>query len=311
MEICDGYGVPVICDSAEALGGKFLAQRRKDAEISTAEWLQKGSKAAQSNRRIVLGKTLCDLASWRDEQIWRHAGCGARAAVYSFNGNKIMTTSGGGILASDDEELIVHAKKLSQQAREDFSHYEHVEIGFNYRMSNVLAAIGRGQLRVLDERVKRKREIFDYHKAALGDLPGIDFMPEPEWSRANRWLTVVLFTPEAFGVDPSTISRSYGAGREQVRLALEAENIEARPVWKPMHLQPVFGFSRPVKQLRQRFHKAGKGAKAQRKAIGLFLKNLASLRLGASTTFHAPSGMSSPGPFGPFLFMVYAQAKDG
>ena len=111
-------------------------------------------------------------------------------------------------------------------------------------MSNILAAIGRGQLRVLDERVKRKREIFEYYRQALGDLPGIEFMPEPEWSRSNRWLTVILITPEEFG-----------ANREGVRLALEAENIEARPVWKPMHLQPVFNPRIPSR----------KGAKAQKR----------------------------------------------
>jgi len=158
-----------------------------------------------------------------------HAGVGAKAAVFSFNGNKIITTSGGGMLASDDKALIDQARFLSQQARDPAPHYEHSTFGYNYRMSNVLAAIGRGQLKVLDERVRRKREIFDYYQNALGDLPGIEFMPEPEWSRSNRWLTVILFTPEEFG-----------AGRETVRLALEAENIEARPVWKPMHLQPVF-----------------------------------------------------------------------
>ena len=115
-------------------------------------------------------------------------------------------------LASDDEELIEHAKKLFQQAREDFAHYEHVEIGYNYRMSNILAAIGRGQLRVLDKRVKRKREIFDYYRAALGDVPGLSFMPEPEWPRASRWLTVMLVIPEEFGAE-----------REMIRLALERE----------------------------------------------------------------------------------------
>jgi dTDP-4-amino-4,6-dideoxygalactose transaminase len=108
-------------------------------------------------------------------------------------------------------------------------------------MSNILAAIGRGQLRVLDERVKRKREIFDYYQNALGDVPGIEFITEAPYGRCNRWLTVILVTPEDFGADPSRIYRTYGAGREEVRLALEAENIEARPVWKPMHLQPVFG----------------------------------------------------------------------
>ena len=133
------------------------------------------------------------------------------------------------MLASDDKELIDHARFLSQQARDPFPHYEHTEIGYNYRMSNVLAGIGRGQLQVLEDRVRRKREIFDYYRKALGDMPGIEFMPEPDWSRSNRWLTVVLITPEIFGAD-----------RELVRLALEAENIESRPVWKPMHLQPVF-----------------------------------------------------------------------
>ena len=133
------------------------------------------------------------------------------------------------MLASDDKELIEYARFLSQQARDPFIHYEHSEIGYNYRMSNVLAAIGRGQLRILDKRVERKREIFDYYKNALGDLSGIELMPEASYNRSNRWLTVMLITPEEFG-----------ANREQVRLALEVENIESRPVWKPMHLQPVF-----------------------------------------------------------------------
>ena len=213
VEICDQYGVPVVCDSAESLGARYLTQRRKGA---------KG--LVENNKASFLG----DLGDFGRGKSF-HAGRGAKAAVFSFNGNKIITTSGGGMLASDDEEFIEHARKLSQQAREDFPHYEHEEIGYNYRMSNILAAIGRGQLRVLDERVKRKREIFEYYKNALGGVPGIEFMPEPEWSRSNRWLTVVLITPEEFGAD-----------REEVRVALEEENIEARPVWKPMHLQPVF-----------------------------------------------------------------------
>lgn len=153
-------------------------------------------------------------------------GC---AGIFSFNGNKIITTSGGGMLVSDDEQLIAHARKLATQAREPVPHYEHREIGYNYRLSNVLAGIGRGQLRVLDERVKRKREIFSLYQQLLGDLPGIEFMPEAPWGRSNRWLTVVTIDPERFG-----------ATREDVRLTLEAENIEARPVWKPMHLQPVY-----------------------------------------------------------------------
>lgn len=157
------------------------------------------------------------------------AGAGMDAAVFSFNGNKILNTSGGGMLASGDQGLIENARFLSQQARDPAPHYEHSQIGYNYRMSNILAAIGRGQLRVLDERVKRKREIFVYYQTALKDVPGITFMPEAPYGHSNRWLSVILITPRAFG-----------ANREDVRLALEAENIEARPVWKPMHVQPVF-----------------------------------------------------------------------
>ncbi|MCG6537291.1 MAG: DegT/DnrJ/EryC1/StrS family aminotransferase, partial [Syntrophales bacterium LBB04] len=153
--------------------------------------------------------------------------------------NKILNTSGGGMLASDDRDFIEQARFLSQQARDPFPHYEHSTIGYNYRMSNILAAIGRGQLRVLDERVEKKRWVFDYYRKALKGVPGIEFMPAPEWSRSSRWLTVILITPEEFGTD-----------RETVRLALESENIESRPVWKPMHLQPVFrikGQNRKVK----------------------------------------------------------------
>ena len=160
---------------------------------------------------------------------WRHAGFGAWAAIYSFNGNKIITTSGGGMLASHDKELIDHARKLATQARDPGPHYEHSEIGYNYRMSNILAAIGRGQLRVVDERVRRKRQIFEDYRERLGNLPGVEFMPEPAGARSNRWLTVIVITPELFG-----------AGCDAVRSALENQDIETKPLWKPMHLQPVF-----------------------------------------------------------------------
>lgn len=159
----------------------------------------------------------------------RSTGAFGCLAIFSFNGNKIITTSGGGMLVSDDERLIAHARKLATQAREPAPHYEHVEIGFNYRMSNVLAGIGRGQLQVVHDRVAARRRIFHKYVAALSDLPGITFMPEPEWSCSNRWLTCIVVDPDAFGAD-----------REQIRLALEAENVESRPLWKPMHLQPVF-----------------------------------------------------------------------
>ena len=133
------------------------------------------------------------------------------------------------MLASHDKKLIDHARKLATQARDPAPHYEHSEIGYNYRMSNVLAAIGIGQLQMLDDRVKRKREIFEGYRKRLGDVPGITFMPEPSCSRGNRWLTVILIDSDAFGATP-----------EEIRQALEAENIESRPVWKPMHMQPCF-----------------------------------------------------------------------
>jgi dTDP-4-amino-4,6-dideoxygalactose transaminase len=191
---------------------------------------------------------------------WHLAGCGAKAAVYSFNGNKILNTSGGGMLASGDARLIEHARKLSQQARDPAPHYEHTEIGYNYRMSNILAAIGRGQLRVLDERVAAKRRICQRYQELLGDLPGVTFMPEAPTGQCNRWLTVILIGDQTVVQSPdfrfqlpacqhfSSVSgpssrgprSANGVTPESVRLALEAENIESRPVWKPMHLQPVF-----------------------------------------------------------------------
>lgn len=164
----------------------------------------------------------------------RHAGAGQLAA-YSFNGNKIITTSGGGMLCSDDAGLIERARKWSTQARDPAAHYEHSELGYNYRMSNILAAIGRGQLSVLDQRVARRREIFAAYQSGLGDLPGLSFMPEAPYGQCTHWLSVILIDPETFGTD-----------REMIRLALEDENIEARPVWKPMHRQPVFAGARAV-----------------------------------------------------------------
>jgi dTDP-4-amino-4,6-dideoxygalactose transaminase len=133
------------------------------------------------------------------------------------------------MLVSPDEGLIHHALKLATQARDAAPHYEHSEVGYNYRLSNVLAAIGRAQLRVLEERVAARRENHAYYARALAGVPGITFMPEAPWGRHTRWLTTLTIDPARFGAD-----------REAVRLALEREDIEARPVWKPMHLQPVF-----------------------------------------------------------------------
>ena len=162
---------------------------------------------------------------------YRGATAGAQGALagFSFNGNKIITTSGGGMLVSDDREWIEHARKLATQAREPVPHYEHVEIGFNYRMSNVLAALGRAQLETLPARVAARRRIRDRYRELLAEAPGISFMPEAEHGTSNAWLTCVVVDPDAFGAD-----------REAIRLALEAEDIEGRPLWKPMHLQPVF-----------------------------------------------------------------------
>ena len=183
-EICRKYEVPLIEDSAEALGATCNGKK---------------------------------------------AGAFGKMAVFSFNGNKIITTSGGGMLISSDGEMIRKARFLATQARDPAPHYEHSHIGYNYRMSNILAAIGRGQLKVLDERVATRHRNCEYYKAALSELPGIEFMPIASYGSPNYWLTVILISPERFGMD-----------REVVRLALEAENIESRPIWKPMHLQPVF-----------------------------------------------------------------------
>ena len=156
-----------------------------------------------------------------------------RLGIFSFNGNKIITTSGGGMLVSHEKALVDRARFLATQARDPAPHYEHSHVGYNYRMSNVLAAIGRGQLRTLSERVSIRRRIFDRYVEGLGGLPGVEFMPEASCGRATRWLTCLTIDPARFGAD-----------REAVRLALEAENIEARPAWKPMHLQPVFAGAR-------------------------------------------------------------------
>jgi dTDP-4-amino-4,6-dideoxygalactose transaminase len=259
---CERYEIPVIADAAEAMGSRYQGKsevrspksegvteeggrRTEDGAEGKAEKLKTEMlKAEGEGRRREDGRRKTEDGGGRAEGggqssvvshqssvdgSLRHAGYGAKAAVFSFNGNKIMTTSGGGMLASHDERLIEHARKLSQQARDPAPHYEHTEIGYNYRMSNILAAIGRGQLRVLDERVAAKRRIFEQYRQPLADLPGITFMPEPPYGRCNRWLTVILIDRAEFGSTP-----------EQVRLALEAENIESRPIWKPMHLQPVF-----------------------------------------------------------------------
>ena len=181
--IADPYGVPVILDSAEAVGATLNG---------------------------------------------RHAGHGASAAAFSFNGNKIVTTGGGGILASDDGALIARARNLAAAARLPAVHYEHAEVGFNYRMLSLAAALGLAQLETLEAKVARRRAIFDRYEARLGGRYGVSFAREAPGRRHTRWLTVMLVDPE------------FVASPDRLRVALDAANIEARPVWKPMHLQPVF-----------------------------------------------------------------------
>jgi dTDP-4-amino-4,6-dideoxygalactose transaminase len=181
---CDRYEIPLIEDTAEALGATYKG-------TSPGTW--------------------------------------GRAGIFSFNGNKIITTSGGGMLVSDDCNLIEQARFLATQARDSQPYYQHSVIGYNYRLSNVAAGIGRGQLRVLSERVAARRRNFHIYQQTLGHLPGIEFMPEAVYGKCTHWLSCLTIDPEAFGAD-----------REEVRLALLKRQIESRPVWKPLHLQPVF-----------------------------------------------------------------------
>jgi dTDP-4-amino-4,6-dideoxygalactose transaminase len=191
IKLCDQYGIPVVVDSAEAMGAHY-----------------KG----------------------------RHAGTGATMAIYSFNGNKIITTSGGGMLASDDEELIARARYLSQQARQPVIHYEHTEIGYNYRMPSLCAAVGVGQLEVLPSRVARRREIFNTYAEAFRSVPGITMMPEADYGVSNRWLTALTLDEALISVKTDEICKMG-----------EQASIECRPVWMPMSRQPVFSDARAIR----------------------------------------------------------------
>lgn len=159
----------------------------------------------------------------------KHSGTFGKFGIYSFNGNKIITTSGGGMLVSDDEELINRSRFKATQARDAAKHYQHSVVGYNYRMSNIVAGIGRGQLEVLDARVAKKREIFDTYEKALSQIDGVTMMPELENTFSNRWLSTLILDPQKVNVTPYALID-----------ALDAANIEARPVWKPLHMQPLF-----------------------------------------------------------------------
>ena len=160
----------------------------------------------------------------------KNAGTFGIIGILSFNGNKIITTSGGGALISDDRKLVEKARFLSTQARDSAPHYQHSEIGYNYRMSNISAGIGRGQMKVVRDRVSQRRKIYDKYVQHLSQFKGIRFLSEPDGYFSNRWLTTITIDPKQSG----------GIDREAIRKSLEKENIESRPLWKPMHLQPVF-----------------------------------------------------------------------
>lgn len=156
----------------------------------------------------------------------KHTGTFGDYGIFSFNGNKIITTSGGGMLVSNNEERIAKVRFWATQSRDQARHYQHSELGFNYRMSNVVAGIGRGQLKVLDRRVAKKKYIFEFYRRELGGLEGVEFMPSNEWNEPNYWLSSLTLNDKVRPID--------------IMEALERENIESRPVWKPMHLQPYF-----------------------------------------------------------------------
>jgi dTDP-4-amino-4,6-dideoxygalactose transaminase len=181
---CDRYEIPLIEDTAEALGATYKN---------------------------------------------RAPGSFGKMGIFSFNGNKIITTSGGGMLVTDDEDLAIQARFLATQARDIAPHYQHSQMGYNYRLSNVLAGIGRGQLQVLTQRVAARRQNFEVYCNALQQLPGLNFMPEASFGVSTRWLSCLTIDPERSGLT-----------REHLRLALAFEQIESRPVWKPLHLQPLF-----------------------------------------------------------------------
>ena len=197
----DLYGMPCACDKLEAICERYGVTLIEDA--------------AEALGSTLHGKPL---------------GGFGKIGILSFNGNKIITTSGGGALLSHDESFVRKAKFLSSQARDDANHYQHSQIGYNYRLSNVLAAIGRGQLGVIDQRVASRRSNHAYYATRLGSRPGVTFTTEPQGYFSNRWLTTMLINPE----------QSNGITREHIRIALTEANIECRPIWKPLHLQPVF-----------------------------------------------------------------------
>ncbi len=216
---------------AEALGDAARRSRLPKAVIAVDLYGQCADYAAIASVCQKYAVPVVQDAAEALGSEYRGAPAGGQGdlSVLSFNGNKIITASAGGMLLSQQGSWVGRAKMLASQARQPVPHYEHEEVGYNYRLSNVLAALGRAQLRSLSERVELRRRNFQRYQDRLGKLPGWSFMPEAPYGRSNRWLTCATIDETAFGAD-----------REQVRRQLERSNIEARPVWKPMHMQPVF-----------------------------------------------------------------------
>ena len=260
-----GPGDEVLCASmtfvASATPITFLGAKPVFIDSETASWnmdpalvaetIERKAKAGRAPRAVVLvhlygqsadidpvvaacerhGVALVEDAAEALGATYKGRAPGGfgRAGIHSFNGNKIITTSGGGMLVTDDEALARASRHLATQARDAAPHYEHTTLGYNYRLSNVCAGIGRGQLQGLDAKVARRRAHFAAYASAFCDLPGVTMQPEAAWGSSTHWLTCLTIDPQLAGTD-----------RERVRLALEAADIESRPLWKPMHLQPVF-----------------------------------------------------------------------
>jgi pyridoxal phosphate-dependent aminotransferase EpsN len=218
--LCEEHEIPLIEDAAEALGALYWGSENPIVTGSESSF-SSGSRLSALNSQLSTGRRFVS------------PGTVGLCGIFSFNGNKIITTSSGGMLVSNDTALVEKARFWATQARDPAPHYQHSEVGFNYRMSNVLAAIGRGQLRVLTDRVNARRANCAFYEAAFRDLPGVVFMPEAKFGRCTRWLTCLTIDPKVSGLH-----------REKLRLALAEKNIEARPVWKPMHLQPIFKATR-------------------------------------------------------------------
>lgn len=241
--VCSAGATPVLIDSTEAtwnvdpdlVDEELAARRAAGRPVGAVVAVDIYGQCADLTRLEAVcathGVPLVEDAAEALGATHRGAPAGSfgTLAAFSFNGNKLITTSGGGMLVGRDGELVARARHLAAQARQPGAHFEHTEVGFNYRMSNLSAAVGRGQLRRLDEILAGRQRVHQRYRAGLGDLPGVAFQPVDDAGTPNHWLTVITVDPDAFG-----------AGRDDVHRALEAVDIESRPTWKPLHLQPVY-----------------------------------------------------------------------